>query len=143
MEVRARKGWWLRFADAVGAFLDEAAFRVVLAFRVIAGRLPDEVERREWNRSVEAPILVDVLDWTNDRSICSVLVWPPLESPLEDALRDHRLRASQVKAVIAEGAAEMAYSTRFETDHGLRWDHDREVWTDDSGFAYDGRRSTA
>ena len=120
---------------------DQTAFRVVLACRVIAGRLPLEVERREWNRSVEAPVLIDAFDWTDDRKIFSVLVWPPLESPSEDALRDHRLRASQVKAVIAKGATEMAHSTRFETDHGLRWDHDREVWTATDGFPFGGKRT--
>ncbi len=143
--MSAPKRWWRAFAEGVGAFLDEAAFRVVLACRVIAGRLPLEVERRDWNKSVEAPILVDVSDWTDDRRIFSAVVWPPLESSEEDALRGHRVRVDQVKAVIARGAAEMVYSTRFETDYGLRWDRDREVWTSstDGGFAYDGQRSTA
>ena len=28
----------------------------------------------------------------------------------------------------------------FETDQGLRWDHERQVWTTRDGFAYDGLR---
>jgi hypothetical protein len=32
----------------------------------------------------------------------------------------------------------MAFSTRLETDYGLRWDHERQVWTTRDGFAYDG-----
>ncbi len=141
MEVSAPKRWWRAFADALGSFLDEAAFRVVLACRVIAGRLPLEVERRHWNRSVEAPILVHVCDWTDDRRIFSAVIWPPLESSLEDALRGHRVRVDQVKAVIARGAAEMAYSTRFSTDYGLKFDHERQVWTASDGFAYDASPS--
>jgi hypothetical protein len=140
VEVKTPRRWWRAFADALGAFFDEAAFRAALACRVIAGRLPLEAERRHWNRSVEAPVLVDVSDWTDDRRIFSVLVWPPLESSAEDALRDHRVRVDQVKAVIARGAAEMAYSTRFETDYGLGWDPERRVGTSSAGgFAFDSK----
>lgn len=78
MEVVTRL--WLAFAGAVGSFLDEAAFRLVLAFDVIAGRKPRRVERRWWNRATEAPVLVDVFDWTDDRLLFSVFVWPSLES---------------------------------------------------------------
>lgn len=132
--------WWRAFADALGGFFDEAAFRIVLAYDVIVGRLPHEVERRHWHRSLEAPVLVDVLDWTDERRIFSVLVWPPLESAVRTASHNHRERVEQVKAVIARGAADMAYSTRFETDYGLQWDRKREVWTSSAGdgFAYDG-----
>jgi len=28
--------WWVAFANAVGGFIEEAAFRVVLAFKVLA-----------------------------------------------------------------------------------------------------------
>jgi hypothetical protein len=73
--------WWLRFANAVGSAIEEAAFRVVLAFKVLAGRVPLRTERlRNWSKVVEARILVDAFDWTSDRRIFSVLVWPPLES---------------------------------------------------------------
>ena len=75
-----------------------------------------------------------------ERHIASrVLVWPSLESSSENAMGDHLRRVAQVKEVIARGAAKMAYSTRFETDYGLRWDHDREVWTDSGGSVFDGR----
>jgi hypothetical protein len=139
--IPALARWWRALADALGAFLDEAAFRIGLACRVIAGRLPLEVERRDWNKSVEAPILVDAFDWTDDRRIFSVLVWPPLGSSPADALRDHRVRLDQVKAVIARGAAEMAWSTRFETDYGLKWNHERQVWATSDGFAFDGKKT--
>ena len=43
-----------------------------------------------------------------------------------------------VKQVIARGATEKMWSTRFEVDYGLRWDHERQVWTAEDGFAYDG-----
>jgi hypothetical protein len=71
---------WIAFAGAVGAFLDEAAFRVVLAFRVLFGLAPIEVERRPWDRAIETPALLDVYDWTDGRLIFSVLIWPPVES---------------------------------------------------------------
>ena len=44
---------WLTFACAVGDFFEEAAFRLVLAFDVIRGRMPRQVERRWWNRAAE------------------------------------------------------------------------------------------
>jgi hypothetical protein len=129
---------WHAFACAIGDFLDEAAFRVVLAFDVILGRLPLEVEKRYWNRSLETPVLIDVFDWTSERRIFIVLVWPSLESSVEDATSDHRERVRTVKGAIGKGAAEMAWSTRFETDYGLKWDHERQVWAARDGFAYDG-----
>jgi hypothetical protein len=98
-----------------------------------------EVEKRYWNRSGERPVLIDVFDWTTDRRICSVLVWPPLESDIHTAYSDHDARVEQVKQVIAKGASEMAFSTKLEIDY-LTWDPDREVWTTTDGFAIDGRR---
>jgi hypothetical protein len=35
----------------------------------------------------------------------------------------------------------MAWSTRFDTDYGLRWDHTLRVWTASDGFAYDGKKT--
>jgi len=70
-----------------------------------------------------------------------VLVWPSLESSVEDATSDHRERVRTVKGATGKGAAEMAWSTRFETDYGLKWDHERQVWTARDGFAYDGQRT--
>jgi hypothetical protein len=113
----------------------------VLASCVIVGRLPRHVERRYWNRSLETPVLIDIFDWTDDRRIFTVLVWPSLEFSAEDATSDHRERVRTVKEAIGKGAAEMAWSTRFETDFGLRWDHERQVWTARDGFAYDGQRT--
>ncbi len=132
---------WQTFAHGLGDFLEEAAFRVVLAFDVIVGRMPRQVEKRWWNRAVEVPVLIDVFDWTDGRHIFSVCIWPSLESPAEDAARDHRERVRTVKEVVARGAAEMAWSTRFVTDYGLKWDHKRQVWTATDGFAYDGEKS--
>jgi hypothetical protein len=130
--------WWLAFADVVGGFMEEAAFRVVLAWAVLRGKSPKPVEKRWWNRATEAPVLVDAWDWTNDRHIFSILVWPALEvSPSEaGAHQAQQERAKLVRQVIARGAAEMAWSTRYEVDYGLRWDPDRQVWVGTDGFAY-------
>lgn len=125
----------------MGSFLDECAFRLVLAFNVIVGRLPLEVEKRSWNRSLEAPVVVEVGDWTDNRRIVTVLVWPPLDSPVETAAYDHRERVRTVKEAIAKGAAQMAWSTCFQTDYGLSWDPERQVWRASDGFSYDGRRT--
>jgi hypothetical protein len=122
----------------VGGFLEEAAFRLELAFDVLVGRMARQVERRWWNRALEAPVLVDMFDWTDDRLIFSVLVWPSLESPAAGAPYDHRERVEQVMRTISRGAANRAWSTRYEADYGLRWDPEREVWTAADGFAYDG-----
>ena len=125
----------------MGNLLEEAASRFVLALNVIVGRLPLEVEKRSWNRSLEAPVVVEVGDWTDNRRIFTVLVWPPLESPVETTAYDHRERVRLVKQAIARGGNEMAWSTRFETDYGLVWDQEREVWVGSDGFSYDGRRT--
>jgi hypothetical protein len=136
---RILPGWWT-FADAVGGFIEELLLRLVLAFNVIIGRMPRRVERRWWNRAVEAPVLVDVYDWTDERLIFSVLVWPPLESSLDDAIQDHHRRLEEVTQTIAKGAAEKAWSTYWEVDYGLVWDHARQCWVDGAGHRYDGRR---
>jgi hypothetical protein len=129
--------WWYALADAVGGFIEEVIFRVVLAFKVLTGRVPLKVEKRSWSKLVEAPVLVDVYDWTNDRRIFSVLVWPPLEAPLDEAYSRHDERVSRVLEVIARGASEMSFSTRWEVDYGLRWNEERQVWTAKDGFAYE------
>jgi hypothetical protein len=130
--------YWLAFADALGAFLDEAAFRVALAWSVIVGKAPIETEKRHWDRAREVPILIDVLDWTSDRRIFSVLVWPALED--QPSTNAHLQRVDAVKRVIAAGSSEMAWSMHFHTDYALRWDHKREVWTGgaDDGLNLDG-----
>jgi hypothetical protein len=138
--VEVVRRWWWAFADRPGGFIEELIFRVVLAFDVLTGRVPRQVERRWWNRSTETPALVDVYDWTTDRLIFSVLVWASLESSPHDADYVFRQRVYEVKDAIAKGAADKAWSTCWEVDYGLRWDHERQVWTDSEGFAYDGSK---
>ena len=138
MEVVTR--WWLALANAVGALIEEAAFRVALAFDVIVGRLPQRVDKRFWNRSTETPVLVDVYDWSTNRLILSVLIWPSLETPAHEADYVFHQRVGEVKEAIAKGATDKAWSTRFETDYGLRWDHRRECWVGGDGHHYDGSR---
>ncbi len=128
--------WWYAFANTVGGLFDEAAYRVELAFKVLTGRVPLKVEKRSWSKVVEAPVLVDVYDWTDERRIFSVLVWPPLEAPADEAYSRHDERVSQVLEVIARGASEKALSTRWDVDYGLAWDAQRQVWTAKDGFAY-------
>jgi hypothetical protein len=141
LEVRSTLArWWLAFADWLGDLIEESAFRAVLAFKVLAGRVPIETEKRSWIRSSETPALIDVYDWTTDRLLFSVLVWPSLESSAYDADYAYQQRVGQVKEAIAKGAAEKAWCTRLETDWGLRWDHKRECWTDSDGHHYDGSR---
>jgi hypothetical protein len=145
LEVRSTLAhWWYAFANAVGIFIEEAAFRTTLAWAVLRGTSPKPVEKRWWNAEAEAPVLVDVYSWVDERRIFSVLVWPALEvSPLRDASYALRERAKLVREVIARGAAEMAWGTRFEVDYGLQWDRRRQVWVASDGFAYappeDGR----
>jgi hypothetical protein len=131
---------WQRYADAVGGFIEEAAFRVVLAFKVLAGRVPIETEKRAWIRSVETPALVNVYSWVDDRLLYSVLIWPSLETNAHDADYVYRQRVEEVKEAIARGAADKAWATRFETDYALKWDHKRECWVDGDGHRYDGSR---
>jgi hypothetical protein len=111
-------------------------------FDVITGRMPRQVEWRWWNRALETPVLIDVYDWTDEQLIFSVLVWPSLESPADEATYDHRERVRVVLGAISKGAAEMSWSNRFETDYGLRWGgHKHQVWTTQDGFAYDGKKT--
>ena len=135
MEVVTR--WWLRFANAVGGAIEELIFRVVLASKVLAGRVPLRTEKlREWSKVVEAPVLVDLYDWTSDRRIASVLVWPPLEVEPPEAYSLHEERVEEVIAAISKGAADKAWCTRWEVDRGLRWDSDHQVWIAADGFTY-------
>ena len=99
-----------------------------------------ERERRWWNRATETPVLVDVYDWTDERLVFSVLVWPSLESAPEDATYDHRRRVMEILEAIARGCAEKAWSVRWEIDGDLRWDDERQVWVVEDGFAYNGSR---
>jgi hypothetical protein len=134
VEVVRRAWYW--FANTVGDFIEEAAERTALAWAVLRGKSPKPVEKRWWNRATETPVLVDVWDWTDERLIFSVLVWPSLEVAPERAAHAQEERAKQVVRVLHAGAAEMAWSTRYEVDYGLRWDAEREVWIATDGFAY-------
>jgi hypothetical protein len=141
LEMRSRlTRWWLAFADVVGGFIEEAAFRVVLAFNILAGRVPQRTDKRPWIRSVEVPALVDIFSWVDDRLIFSVLVWPPLESPGQDAPHEHHERVEGVLEAIAKGAQQKMWSTYLEVDYGLTWDMSRECWVDGDGHRYDGSR---
>jgi hypothetical protein len=131
------RGWWTAFANAVGSFLDEAAFRTRLAWHVLLGRIPVESKHRRWNPEMERPAVIHVQDWVTSRHVLSVVVWPPLESKKHDAFFAHDQRVEQAKQVIARGCAELAWSTQFDVEYGLEWDPARKVWTDSSGFAYE------
>ncbi len=136
----AVKRIWAAFISKVRGFWDEATFRIALAFNVLAGRTPIETFKRPWIRSVETPVLVDVFDWTTDRLLFSVLVWPPMEVSDRDVRYVHQERLEEITEAIAKGAAEKMWSTYWEVDYGLQWDHQREVWVDGDGAAYDGSR---
>jgi len=107
-----------------------------LAWAVLRGKSPKPVEKRWWNRATETPVLIDVYDWTDERRIFSCLVWPCLEALPEKAAHAQEARVKQVIRVLHAGAAEMAWSMRYEVDYGLRWDPDREVWATSDGFSY-------
>jgi hypothetical protein len=68
----------------------------------------------------------------------TIMVWTDLEVPPERAAHAQEARAKQVIRVLHAGAAEIAWSTRYEVDYGLRWDADREVWVAADGFTFDG-----
>jgi len=139
LEMRSRFArWWIACANVVGGFSEEAAFRVVLAFKVLSGRVPLRTEKRSWSRVVEAPVLVDLYDWTSDRRIFSCLVWPPLEAEPPEAYSLHEEHVEEVMAAISRGAADRAWCSRWEIDDSLRWDPERQVWEASNGFAYDG-----
>jgi hypothetical protein len=110
MEVVVRL--WVVVADAVGGFIEEAAERVSLAWVALRGKSPKPVKRRWWSRSAETPVLIDCFDWTSERLIFSVIVWPSLESPPESADDDLHERTEQVVSAIARGASERMWSTR-------------------------------
>jgi hypothetical protein len=131
---------WFTFARVVGDFLDEAGYRVSLAFRVLFGLVPVEVERRPWNQDAECPVLMDIFDWTQDKLVASVLVWPVLEATPENADEALVERVEQFKGILYKGAADMAISTRVDIDCFLRWDSNRRCWVDDTGYSYDGDR---
>jgi hypothetical protein len=134
---------WVAFANALGAFIEEALFRVMLASCVLRGEAPRKVKRRNWNLGEETPVLVDVFDWTNDRLIFSVLVWPTLDPDhrfYTEAQQARDERVEEVIRVIAKGAPEQLWSMHWRIDYDLRWDNRRGAWIDSDGHAYDGAR---
>ncbi len=136
MEVALRH-YWRVVRDAVSSAAREAGFRISLAWSVLLGRFPIYRERRWWNRATETPILVDVEDWRDERLLFSILVWPSLESSVPTALRDQETRTRQAKEAFGRACNDLAWTTRFDTDFGLRWDPEREVWTAADGFSYE------
>lgn len=131
---------WLALLAGVAGFLEEAAFRIELAFDVLLGRVPRRAARRYWNRSTETPVLLDVSSWIDERLVFSVLVWPVLDAAPGEADRAYRERVDEVIEAIARGVSDKAWATRIEADYGLRWDNGRGVWAASDGFAYDGER---
>jgi hypothetical protein len=142
---RLRFLWWT-FAEVIGNFLDEAAFRALICWRVITGRVPQKIEHRGWDRSREAPIVVNVFDWTTYTLLFSVMVWPPVDvseaqaGTLEKAEYFQRHRAEDVMACISRGAGRMGWSLLYETEERWAWDRRREVWVTRHGYAYECRQ---
>jgi hypothetical protein len=133
--------YWHAFANAAANFLDEVAFRVGLACRVIVGTVPVEVEKRPWVRSVNKPVLVDGCVWTTNRVLFSIVVYPPVdELDLSKAEGAHYRRVNQIKEIVARGAGDLRLSLYLETEWDMDWHNRREVWIDRGGYAYDASR---
>jgi hypothetical protein len=84
-------------------------------------------------------VKVDCYDWINDRLVFSVLIWPVLAAPPDEAYSRHDELVEAVLDAIAKGAAEKMWSVRWEV-YGLTWDHSRKCWVDGDGHCYDGSR---
>jgi len=107
----------------------------------LVGRVPIEVERRSWVRSIDKPCLVWASDWVTQRVLFSVTVYPPVdELDPRRAEAAHFERVRQVKEVIARGAGDLRLSLLLETEWDLRWDNGREVWVDGASRAHDASR---
>jgi hypothetical protein len=132
-----------RAIDAVGGWIEAAAFRVELATSVLLGRIPRETPRRWWSRSAETPVLVDIISMTDERLIASLIVYPVLEEPAAYAGAAQEERAEQIKQSFARVCGDLAWDTSFET-YDLVWNPGREVWTTldvaEPGDAVDGKR---
>jgi hypothetical protein len=65
-----------------------------------------------------------------------------LEADAREAPYAHDRRTREIKEAMGWVCADRAWSTRFETDYGLRWDNARQVWADSSeaGHAHHGAR---
>jgi hypothetical protein len=139
---RLRFLWWA-LAEWLGQALDEAAFRMLLCWRVLTGRLPQKVEHRSWKPEREAPVVVNVYDWTTYTLLFSVMIWPPLDvseaqaSTLEQAENYKLQRAEDVMRTISKGAGRMKWSLLYEREQRLVWDRRRAVWVTRDGYAYE------
>jgi hypothetical protein len=128
---------WLAFVESTTSFLDEAGFRISLAWSVLRGRMPEPVAHRFWNRAVEVPTLLHVKDWTNDRTAITCIVWPAMEIPEgADPLIVQQERVNDLMHVIAKGATDKLWHIRFEADYGLRWVPERQAWISTNGHLY-------
>jgi len=142
---------WLALVESTSSFLDEAGFRMSLGYAVLRGRMPEPVAHRFWNRAVEVPTLLHVRDWTDDRTMVSVIIWPDTrlhqyelvpqlvgeapEDRHEDPLDLQHRRVEEVMHVIARGATDL-WHVRFEVDYGLRWVPERQAWLSSNGHLY-------
>jgi hypothetical protein len=60
-----------------------------------------------------------------------------IERTTEDGRISASTEALEVLEAISRGAADRLWSVRYGVDGDLRWDHERQVWTDAEGFAYE------
>jgi hypothetical protein len=128
---------WLAFVESTTSFLDEAGFRISLAWSVLRGRMPEPVAHRFWNRAVEVPTLLHVKDWTNDRTAITCIVWPAMEIPEgADPLIVQQERVNDLMHVFAKGATDKLWHIRVEADYGLRWVPERQAWISTNGHLY-------
>jgi hypothetical protein len=138
--TEALKRLWTGAVDWLGALLEEVAFRLEVAFKVLVGRVPLERAQHKWLRHQRTPVEVTVYDWSTNRLLFSVIIWPPLEREGYEYLEDFEERIQDIKQVIATGVGERGWSTLLRTNYGLEWDHRREVWTDGQGHHIDGSK---
>jgi hypothetical protein len=128
---------WLALVESTTSFLDEAGFRISLAWSVLRGRMPEPMAYRFWNRAVEVPTLLHVKDWTNDRTAITCIVWPAMEIPEgADPYTVRHERVRDLMNVIARGATDKLWHVRFEADYGLRWVPERQAWISTNGHLY-------
>jgi hypothetical protein len=130
---------WLAFSEVLGNFLDAAQFRIVLAWKVLRGQLPQSTWHRHWKRQQEAPIVVNVFDWTSATLLFSVLVWPVLDAQADTPEQAEYLknyRAEGVMQAITRGAGKMSWSMFYEVEERLQWDKRREAWVTQDGHAF-------
>lgn len=60
-----------------------------------------------------------------------------IERTKEDGRISASTEALEVLEAISRGAADRLWSVRYEVDGDLRRDHERQVWTDAEGVAYE------